>query len=436
MSKLLNKITTDSFDEAVAFIATTWASVKRKELIYKIIRPIGCALFTFLSFILVFGVTYKYSSPEDMPVFTKMVSLTKFWEWFSNLLTKPDMAWYVYWLVLIASVFIIPLAVSAIITIVVSVCHKPAFIPTFEGTTAEKAKRLHKFTAEISDKSFNYYYEGTGIKKTFRWIFVLAIAAFLGYAFVILNMQQTMLNVQSLIGFAIVLVILYYVYGWILSGFYALNKLFYKKPLTAYLVEMTENYWLSVDTEESNRRLQEKKKSEVKKEYKPKTNTNTAQTSKAIDKYDSFTWTYGYVRDNESQCSDVALSILKVSKELLEEGDYSGAAAGFDKVVRALELLQFIDEAYYQPPLFANCYALSRIFAFGLNNRDKACEYAQKACEYASKCASYGRPDSDRASRDLSTMQYFLDDLKSSRSFNSIVDEYGDEFPYDIINMN
>ncbi len=431
MSKLLNKITTDSFDEAVSFIATTWASVKRKELIHKIVRPIGCALFTFLSFILVFGATYKYSSPEDMPVFATMAHLRKFWEWFSNLFTTPDMVWYVYWLILIASVFVIPLAVSAVIAIIVSVCHKPDYIPSIEGTTAEKAKKLHKWAVEISDKSFNYYYEGTGIKRFFKWIFVLAIAAFLGYAFVILNMQQTMLNVQTLIGFVIVMVVLYFVFGWILSGFYALNKLFYKKPLTAYLKEMTEDYWLSVDTEESNRRLQERK---PKKEYKPE--TNTSQTTKPIDKYDSFTWTYGYVRDNETQCSDVALSILKVSKELLEEGDYSGAAAGFDKVVRALELLQFIDEAYYQPPLFANCYALSRIFAFGLNNRDKACEYAQKACEYAAKCAAYGRPDSDRASRDLNTMQYFLDELKSSRSFSGIVDEYGDEFPYDIINMN
>lgn len=148
------------------------------------------------------------------------------------------------------------------------------------------------------------------------------------------------------------------------------------------------------------------------------------------EKYDSFTWTSEYVRNNEEKCSDLALSILKVSKELLEEGDYSGAAAGFDKVVRALELLKNIDSEYYLPPLFANCYALSQIFAFGLNNKDSACKYAKKACEYAEKC------NSDTARRDLAVMRDLYNALDSSGSISSILDEFDIDFPYDILRMN
>lgn len=173
---------------------------------------------------------------------------------------------------------------------------------------------------------------------------------------------------------------------------------------------------------------EEEKRNEEKKQYEG-SKTSVPQT-KPINEYDSFTWTNEYVCNNEEKCSDVALSILKVSKELLEEGDYSGAAAGFDKVVRALELLKNIDSEHYLPPLFANCYALSQIFAFGLNNKVSACKYAKKACEYAEKC------NSDTARRDLAVMRDLYNALNSSNSISSILDEFDVDFPYDILRMN
>lgn len=188
------------------------------------------------------------------------------------------------------------------------------------------------------------------------------------------------------------------------------------------------------ETEESVESTPEKLENEEEKPNEEKKQHERSQTSisstKPINEYDSFTWTSEYVRNNEEKCSDLALSILKVSKELLEEGDYSGAAAGFDKVVRALELLKNIDSEYYLPPLFANCYALSQIFAFGLNNKDSACKYAKKACEYAEKC------NSDTARRDLAVMRDLYNALDSSGSISSILDEFDIDFPYDILRMN
>lgn len=176
--------------------------------------------------------------------------------------------------------------------------------------------------------------------------------------------------------------------------------------------------------------IEEEEEKRNKKKQQDKRSQTSVSSEKPINEYDSFTWTNEYVRNNEGKCSDIALSILKVSKELLEEGDYSGAAAGFDKVVRALELLKNIDNEYYLPPLFANCYALSQIFAFGLNNKTSACKYAKKACEYAQKC------NSDTARRDLAVMRDLYNALDSSSSISSILDEFDIDFPYDILRMN
>ena len=124
------------------------------------------------------------------------------------------------------------------------------------------------------------------------------------------------------------------------------------------------------------------------------------------------------------------LSILKVSKELLSEGDDSGAAAGFDKIVHGLELLLEIDKDYYIAPLFANCFALSKIFAFGLNNKASACKYAEKACDYAMQC------NTDVAKRDLVVMRDLRDAFRSSQPLSSISEEFGHEYPYDILSSN
>lgn len=163
-------------------------------------------------------------------------------------------------------------------------------------------------------------------------------------------------------------------------------------------------------------------------EQKNKSKSKSTKSANTINECDSFTWTYDYVKNNEARCSDISLTLLDVSKELLEEGNVSDAALGFDKIVHGLELLQNFDKATYLPPLYANCYALARIFAFGLNNKDSARKNAEKACDYALKC------NTSAARNDISKLRSFRDALQSSRSLSSIAEEFELDFPYDIIN--
>jgi hypothetical protein len=435
MKNFPQKITSENFGEAAKSILSASASIKNNEKAKKIIRPIGSILFVFFSFLFIYGAIYKSSSAEEMVVFEKLAPITKIWNFFAGILTKPDMKWYIFAGILVVAAFVIPLLVSAIIKLVVSLTHKADSNQFSDGGTAANAKKLHLLATDLYKNSSNY--EDSSVKTPYKVIFVLLIAALLVYAFIVLKMIATV----ALFGFAIALLLLYWVYGFIFSAFFALNKLFYKKPYISNITKATEEYWLSVDVEEVNRRkAEEKRKEEQKKKQEEKrkqkeakqqykTSQQTTEPTRAIDKYDSFTWTNEYVRNNENECSDIALSILKVSKELLEEGDYSGAAAGFDKVVYALELLKNIDSEYYLPPLFANCYALCKIFAFGLNNKDSACKYAKKACEYASKC------NSATARKDLAVMTDFYNALMSANSISSLLDEFDIDFPYDILRM-
>lgn len=171
---------------------------------------------------------------------------------------------------------------------------------------------------------------------------------------------------------------------------------------------------------------------------KPATSSSSGNYSStgSIDKYDSFSWTYGYVRDNEDTCSSISLSCLNVAKELLGEGDIQGAARGFEHVIRGLELLQNFDEGHYQPPLYANAYALAKIAAFGLRDMSMAKKYAQLSCKYASQCANAGRSNSAMAGRDLSIIRRFSNALERGDSIYELIEDFGDEYPNDIVYGN
>ena len=330
--------------------------------------------------------------------------------------------------------YAIPLLICALICILISLFAGAPKANIVGETPAQQAKNLYD-RASAASKSASNYDNGSG-KKGFKLLFVGMIAALLVYAFYVLKMFEV-LHVKTLIGFAVVMVILYFVYGLLFNVFYALNSLFYQKKRAPYNISSLETYWLSVDPSEVQRRKDEAQRKEKEKEASKakqaspsRSSTASYTSSSSINEYDSFTWTSSYVRNNENKCSDVLLTLIKVSKDLLAEGDYSGAAAGFDKVVRGLELLCEFWPDYYGAPLFANCFALSKIFAFGLYNKDSALKYARKACDYAARC------NTDQAQRDLRVMRDYRDVLSASDSLSDFFEEFECDFPYEIISMN
>lgn len=253
MAKFPKSITAENFDKTAKLVSSELAKAKRKNVIFKIAHPIGGLLFTILSFFLVYGAIFTFTSEEEKIVFENLGAVTDIWTKFSGAITSPDMVWYIYWGILVAAWFLLPVAVTAVISILVSIFAKSN--DSVSGDTdAEKAKSLNALAEKLG--AMDNRNAGNGWKTCYQWVFVILICALLVFAFLTLKMAIG----EMVIGFAICAVILFFVYGWILGAFYGLNRLFYTVKPYYGLRDATDAYWLSVDPDEKTRREEEKER--------------------------------------------------------------------------------------------------------------------------------------------------------------------------------
>lgn len=254
MAKRPTEVTKENFEDVKAYMLTTAKKVKRKYVTERIVTPLGNFLFTLISLVLIYGAIYTTSSADEMMVFEKTAFMTDAWNVFSGSFPIDGLAWYYYWLILVAAAFIIPFAVSAVIAIIVSLTVHPKADGDFEGTDAQKAKKLYELTKSVSSKTS--YSSSSGVLCSI--LFILAFCAFLVYSFLVL---ETKFSISMLIGLLVVVAILYFVYSLILLLSQSINSVFCKTESVAGLVSASEKYWLSVDPEEvERRRLEEERR--------------------------------------------------------------------------------------------------------------------------------------------------------------------------------
>lgn len=257
MKNFPSTITAENFNDVAKLTSKFVSKSKKKSLIRKIIKPVSGILFLLLSFLLVYGAIFNLCDPEDMFVFEKLEPITKLWTLFSGTFTTVDMAWYLYWPILIVATFVIPLLVSAIITIIVSFVYKTTPLDIPEGSDAEKAKALRQSAMEIKKQSD----ESDSYEIVFTIAFLALLVAFIVFAFIVLKIPFSMATIlSSLVGMAIVGAILYYVYSIIFLIFAIFNGKFYEMPNCGNIVAIADAYWLSVDPEEAARRKEEEKR--------------------------------------------------------------------------------------------------------------------------------------------------------------------------------
>lgn len=259
MKNFPTTITTENFNDAQQFVLKALTKVKRKALLQKLVKPIGSILFLFLSLLLVYGAVFSLSDAEDMMVFKDLTFITDIWERFSGLLTTPDMAWYIYWPILIVAMFVIPILVSAVITIIVSVAYKPATSLSDEGSEAEKAKALHQAAATVEAGNT----ESDKYTIAMPIIFISILAIFILYAFFVVKIG---FSAEMVVGIIIACAVLYYVYMLLFVVFEALLSYFYGNKSYGNIAASTDAYWLSVDPEEAARRKEEEERKEREKE--------------------------------------------------------------------------------------------------------------------------------------------------------------------------
>ena len=255
MKEFPKKISADNFDEAVDYVSKAKAIATRKNLIKKITRPIGNIVFALLSFLLSFGLVFKLSTAEEAIVFEKLGFLRDFWIKYSDLFTNDSMNTYVYWVILIVSAFLIPLIITALVTLIVTLSVKSDSLDFSTGTMAERAKNLYYTAYDIYSKTSNY--DSGAMKNLGKLLFVLLNGGVLVYAFILLGFK---FSVGFIIGFAICFVVLYLLFGLIISLFNLLNSLFYKIPSFYRSTTVTEEFWLESDPEERKRREEEEER--------------------------------------------------------------------------------------------------------------------------------------------------------------------------------
>lgn len=257
MKKFPSPITAENFNEAKLFVSKALVKSKRKTLIGKIVEPLCAILFFVIAVLLVFGAILSLSDAKEMIVFEKLSFITTIWEKYSGLLTTPDMVWYLYWGILVASLFVIPILASLIVTIIVSIAYKPSVSIEEDGTEAQKAKFLHQAASKISAKSSGE--DNLGVILSV--VFIVLFAAFLIYAFFVLETEFSVgLIVGLIVGMGLVGAVLYFVYSMAYVFVSSIVSDFYYVKSAESITDETDKYWLSVDPEEVTRRKEEEER--------------------------------------------------------------------------------------------------------------------------------------------------------------------------------
>lgn len=147
-----------------------------------------------------------------------------------------------------------------------------------------------------------------------------------------------------------------------------------------------------------------------------------------MDLNDVRSWTYGFIERNETECANYIVSKQNIALEAMRKGNYNTAASLFGDIAHGLEMLSCLDKEYYEPPLYAALFYLTRIEAFGLKNRDNAIMHLKRACSFAQACSTYDTSGATVAREDLAVMKDLLSRLENGEALSTLKDEFAGEF--------
>lgn len=257
MSKKFYPITQANFDEASKHIQGILAHNSKKNLMAKIIIPVSSVLFVFLSLLMTYGLLYQLSSPEEMFIFNAFPKITALWNKISGLFIKPENAWYISVLLGLVILYVIPFALSLIISIICSIAFASKKEEPLSGTKAQQAKELH----QIATKAYGYHRatDFDSVPTIGSTCYVVAIAALLIYAFWKLGFFTSLTGriFSMAFGMLACLLVLFFIYKLLVRISVAINSLFIKTTACYDATTATDTYWLSVDPEEKKRREEE-----------------------------------------------------------------------------------------------------------------------------------------------------------------------------------
>lgn len=425
--KIPGEITRDNVFQVCDSLNKEARKIKRKLLTRKLILAIGCLSFVAISLLIYLGSMYHFCSDGEKAIVNAVPVLGSISAAAEKSMFSNDLPLSRLYIILAAAQYLIPVGVCVLIAILVALVYHPA--PAVEAV--EEPNRAHQLRKAVNDVYNDWLHvtDGSKFRVVCNYIFTLASAGTL--LLFMIKSEDVKLNFSTILGGVLVFVLLHLIYKLMLAIYVGICKWFYgcKNPTSEQLRSAVNAYLRQVDpkaVKEEEPAAAPTPAAEAKPEAAP--------SQPEIIHIDSFTWTEAYVRANEEKCGDTAMNYVEVGKELLRERDYSGAANSFDHAAYALELLTRVSGgSKYTPYLYANQYAASRIYAFGLSDRSAAKFRLEQAVTNAGEFALKQLPGYEVAIRDFKVMNGVLEEFNNGTSLSTLREYYGSEFPYDIL---
>ena len=263
MKRYSAPITEDSFNSASKFILKKLRLNIGKNRAYNVVLPLSTVIFVLFSALFTFGGIHSFSTEDDAIIFEKLKPVTDIWLFFKDLLFQEGLAWYFNVLIFVAFLFLLPAAVSLVISLVFTVTAKMPEIPITLITAKEKAASLHGVITK-KRKVISIDEEVLGIICTV--IYIASMVAFTVYSIILTFESSDLSDLPAIIiGALFVFAILSFVYYYLYLAFYHVNTFACRaKSLYSYVKDVYE-FWCSVDPEEAKRNEERKRQEEAKK---------------------------------------------------------------------------------------------------------------------------------------------------------------------------
>lgn len=267
-----NTITRENEEELFAYIRRKTRKNKRLLAVRRAVLPIGCIVFVALSVLMTLGIFSLFADEEDAVVFNTFPFIAAFEEFIAPYLAKLPSAWYVQAGVRVLMVYLVPVAVSGVLAILVSLFHKRKPVIKPEGTTATRAQGYHQLVQQMPASVDSYGPlddENTMAAVAGSFAYTGLILAFLIYGLIKTPSVRGSEIVSTVIGMAVCAAIVWFVYTFLIRLFIGINGLFYAGGDKPYgLVCATEAYWLTEDKDEAIRRKLEEDAARLRKQQR------------------------------------------------------------------------------------------------------------------------------------------------------------------------
>ena len=298
MKKYSAPITEENFPSASAYLLKLCRKNIGRNRAYNIVIPLCTVLFLFLALIFSYGGIYSIGDAEDAIIFDKLKPITEIWQFFAKMLMQEGVAWYVNLAIFVVALFLIPMAVSLVLSVIFSLTAKPLTISAQATSFKEKARNLYE---TVSSASGAMDVDSGILGLWCAGVYTALLLAFTVYYMVVLWDSLLIMSFVSLaIGILVVFTILYFVYAYaFMLSFYLCTLACTPKKIANYANDAYEFLCLE-DPEEAKLNEEKKAKEAARKGVPPSFSTDLfkdteyykerkAQAARNIDKY-----VYGY----------------------------------------------------------------------------------------------------------------------------------------------